>query len=406
MPSFRYEAVAASGELVIGEMEAATRDDMVLHLQRLGHVPIRAEAEGARRRSRFSRPLLLLPRARRNSDLVRMTQQIAVLLEAGLTIDRALEIAASTNPGGTEAQALVAALERVRGGASLADAMAADPASFPRFYVGMVRAGEAGATLDTTLRDLGTLLERNAASREQVKSALIYPALVLATCVASIALLFLFVIPRFRPIFDQAGSTLPPIAAAVFAIADFTRDWWWAALLGMAIATLAISRALRRPGGRARWGRAILVLPLVGDIVIRIETGRFAGTLGTLLQNGVAPVTALAITRESIGNGTIAEALAALSDRLKEGKGWAGPIAEARLFPPLAVQLIRVGEETARLESMLKKIGEIYADETRRSIDRLLALLVPGITILLGLIVAVAIGSIFSAILSVYEFAL
>jgi general secretion pathway protein F len=407
MPSFRYEAVAASGDLVTGEMEAATREDMVARLQRLGHVPIRAEAGGSTLRARAA-ALGRTPvrRARKRGELARMTQQVSVLLEAGLSVDRALEIAAATSPVAAEARCIGAVLERVRGGASLGDAMAADPASFPKFYVGMVRAGEAGATLDTTLRDLGALLERAAASREQVKSALVYPALVLATCTTAIAMLFLFVIPRFRPIFDQAGASLPPVAAAVFAVADFAQDWWWAALAALALATLGVRRALRHPRGRAWFDRAILRLPLAGDIVTKIETGRFAQTLGTLLRNGVAPVAAVAITRESVGNVAVADALAALSDRLKEGKGWAGPIAETGVFPALAIQLVRVGEETAHLEAMLLKIGEIYAEETRRSIERLLALLVPGITVLLGLVVAVAIGSIFTAILSVYEFAL
>ena len=407
VPSFRYEAVAASGDLVTGEMEAATRDEIVARLQRLGHIPIRAEAGGAsfgaRARDAVRSPFRL---ARKRGELARVTQQIAVLLEAGLSVDRALEVAAATSPIKSEATCLGAVLDRVRGGSSLADAMAADPASFPRFYIGMVRAGEASATLDVTLRDLGSLLERRASSREQAKSALIYPALVLVTCSISIAMLFLFVIPRFRPIFDQAGAKLPPPAAAVFAVADFAQDWWWVVLIVMALAALGLMRALRHASGRAMLDRAVLGTPLVGDIVRKIETGRFASTLGTLLRNGVAPVAALAITCESIGNSAVALALAPLSDHLKEGKGWAGPIAEAGIFPALAVQLIRVGEETAHLEAMLLKIGEIYAEETRRSIDRLLAMLVPGITILLGLIVAVAVGSIFTAILSVYEFAL
>ncbi len=327
MPSFRYEAVAASGDLVTGEMEAATREEIVERLQRQGHIPIRADAGGARYRTRG---VSLGRRLRKGSDLRRMTQQMAVLLEAGLSVDRALEIAGSTSAVRAEADWLTGLLERVRGGASLADAMAADPASFPRFYVGLVRAGEAGATLDATMRDLGMLLDRAAASREQVKSALIYPALVLATCTASIAMLFVFVIPRFRPIFEQAGVALPLLPAAVFAVSDFAQNWWWAALVVIAVTVLALGRLSRHPRGRATWDRAIIVLPLIGDIVMKIETGRFANTLGTLLRNGVAPVPALAITRESIGNGAVAAALAALSDRLKEGKGWAGPMAEDR----------------------------------------------------------------------------
>jgi general secretion pathway protein F len=404
MTSFRYEAVSAYGKLITGEMEAATRDDLVARLQRSGNVPIRAEPAVPRRRVLAGRSPRR-PLAWKRVELARTTQRLSALLEAGLPVDRALEIAA-TNANANEAQSLSAVLERVRGGASLADALAADPRAFPRFYVGMVRAGEAGATLDTTLRDLSALLERAAGLHERVKSALIYPSLVLVTCLASVGMLFLFVIPQFRPILDQTDVELPPVAAAVFALADFSRHWWWAAFVLLGIAALAALRAVDHPPTRARLDRFILHVPLVGGIVAKIETARFSGTLGTLLHNGVAPVPALAIANETIGNAAFANALALLPNRLREGKGWADPIDDARIFPPLAVQLIRVGEETARLEAMLLKVGEIYSEETERSIERLLALLVPGITILLGLIVAVAIGSIFTAILNVYQFAL
>jgi general secretion pathway protein F len=410
VPRFHYEAVAASGSLIAGEMEAPDRNELLARLQRTGHVPLRAEAAApaaATSGRRLAAAERWKPRAASNRvALAQTTQQLAVLLGAGLSLDRALDIAATTSPNTREADALGGVVQRVRGGASLADALATEPTTFPRFYVGIVRAGEAGATLDATLRDLAGLLERAAALREQIISALIYPSLVLATCAASLGLLFLFVIPRFRPILDQSGGALPPFAAAVFAIADFARGWWWAMLVAAGVVGFVFARALGDPVRRLQVDRMILRLPLIGDIVRKIETGRFAYTLGTLLRNGVAPLPALAIAREGIGNVAVATALGAVSDRLSEGKGWADPIAQAQVLPALAIQLIRVGEETARLEQMLTKIGEIYDAETRRSIERLLALLVPGITILLGLVVAAAIGSIFSAILSVYEFAL
>jgi len=406
MPSFRYEAVAATGELVSGEMEAATRDEIILRLQRLGHVPIRAES-GART-ARWALPRLTFARRRGGSmrELARLTLRLSVLLEAGLSLDRALEIARGTSPDAAEAKALDAILQRVRGGSALADAMAADAALFPKFYVGMVRAGEAGATLDATLRDLGSLIEPAAASREQVKSALLYPALVLATCLGAVAMLFLFVVPRFRPIFDQANAPLPPVAAAVLAIADFSRDWWWAVLVVLALAVMAARRLLRRAEGRAWLDRKLLALPLLGDVATKLEVGRFAYTLGVLLKNGVAPVEALGIARAAVGNSAIAAALASVSQSLKEGKGLAAPIAAARIFPALAVQLIEVGEETAHLDAMLVKIGDIYAEETRRSVERMLALLVPALTVLMGLVVVVTVGSIFTAILSLYDLAL
>jgi general secretion pathway protein F len=406
MALYRYEAVAASGEVIAGEMEGASQDDVVVHLQRQGHVPIRAETT---RRSLLSRALAGPTLGRRGGSrrsLVLLTQQLATLLHAGLSLDRALEIAQSIMAQSADRDCVASLLHKVRGGSSLADAMAAQEAMFPKFYLGMVRAGEAGATLDATLRHLVEFLEKSRAAAEQIKSALIYPAIVLVTGFGSVAVLFAFVIPAFRPLFAEAGPGLPAAAATMLAVADFCQSYWWAMLAALAGLAAFLAHQYRLPQSRRRWDRLVLKLPLFGEIVTKIEIARFTRTLGTLLGNGVTPLTGLAITRETIGNTAIAEALAPLAQCLKEGKGLATPLADAKVVPLLAVQLIRVGEETARLEEMLLKVAEIFEDESRRSVERLLALLVPAVTILLGIIVAAAVGSLLTAILSVYELAM
>lgn len=402
---YRYEAVSAAGELVAGEMEAETQAAVIERLQSQGHVPIRADAA-----ARFSLAKLLSlelrPRkAHRLRDLALITQQLATLLHAGLSIDRALELAQSVTPRQAERRCLAAVLEKVRGGSSLADAMAAQ-AVFPKFYIGMVRAGEAGASLDSTLRHLAEFLEKSQAARQKVVSALIYPAIVLITGLGSIGVLFGFVIPRFRPIFEEAGAALPLAAQALLGASDLLQYYWWAMLGVPAVAAAVIARQLRGAEARRRWDRRLLRLPLLGDLITKTEVARLARTLGTLLKNGVAPLAALAITQETLRNIVIADAIAAVSDSLKQGKGIAEPLSHSQVVPVLAIQLIRVGEETARLEEMLLKTAEIFDEEVGRSIERLLALLVPGITILLGIVVAVVIGSILTAVLSVYELAI
>lgn len=406
MTLYRYEAAATSGDLVVGEMEAADRSAVIAHLQEIGYVPIRADAARHGLTSRLFTPWLTFRRKSKAVDLTFLTQQLGTMVQAGLALDRALEVALRVIKTTAERDCLRSVLDLVRGGRSLADAMAAQGGLFPPYYIGMVRAGEAGGSLDVTLRYLAELLERSKAAHEQVKSALVYPLIVLATGGASIAILFGFVIPRFRPLFEQSGSALPLPTQIVLALSDGVRDDWWMALIAIALAVMMWRRYVRTPDGR-RWRDArLLRLPLVGDLVTKIEISRFSRTLGTLLLNGVSPLTALVITHETITNVALRDGLSTVLDSVKEGKGLSEPLARTGLVPTLAVQLTHVGEETARLDSMLLKIGEIYEQETKRSIERLLAFLVPAVTIGLGIIVALVIGTIMTAVLSVYDLAI
>jgi general secretion pathway protein F len=405
MMRFRYEAVSANGELVAGEMEAETQEAVIERLQSQGHVPIRADAASRGALARLLSWEVTARKKRPVRNLALLTQQLATLLHAGLSLDRALELAQTVTSREAEQECLAAVLGKVRGGSSLADALAAQPTVFPKFYVGMVRAGEAGATLDVTLRQLAEFLERSQAARQQVTSALIYPAVVLATGLGSIGLLFGFVIPRFRPLFEEAGTALPLPARSVLAVSDVLQNYWWAMAVAIALTALFIQRQFRGGETRRRWDRRLLRLPLVGDLITKAEVARLARTLGTLLKNGVAPLVALAVTRETLRNTVIADAISTVADSLKQGKGLAEPLSRSKVVPILAIQLIRVGEETAKLDEMLVKTAEIYDAEVARSVERLLALLVPGITIVLGIIVALVIGSILTAVLSVYELA-
>lgn len=405
MPTFHFEAVNAAGEAVAGEIEAESQSAVIEYLHGLGHVPIRADTTV---KSLLSRVLAFeikrwgAPPAR---DFALLTQQLATLLHAGLALDRALEVAEKVVARPRDRDRLRRILDKVRGGSSLADAMAAQTDMFPKFYIGMVRAGEAGGSLDTTLRHLGEFLEKADAAREQIRSALIYPLIVLLTGLGSVAILFGFVVPRFEPLFEQAGATLPFSASAVLTISHGLQAYWWGMLLALAAATILAIREARSPTRRRLWDRRVLRLPLLGDLVTKVEIARICRTLGTLLKNGVPALAALAISREAVGNAAVADTLASVAERVKEGKGIADPLAQTGIAPALAIQLIRVGEETARLEEMLLKVAEIYEQEGRRSVERMLALLVPGITIALGIVVAVVIGSILTAVLSVYELA-
>jgi general secretion pathway protein F len=406
MPQFRYTAATTSSEPIEGQMEAPSKSAVIDRIHALGQIPIRIEEVGT---SALAKLLVaeLVP-ARRISvrSLALLTHQLATLQKAGLALDEALLVLQDLVETKSEKECLRLLVEKISGGATLADAMAAQKGVFPEFYVSMVRAGEAGATLDAVLERLAEFLERSQATKEHIKSALLYPALVAVTCCASIAVLFIFVVPRFRPLFDQSAGTLPLAARSLLAFSDFLQLYWWIFILVPSLIGLVLRRQIRNPERLRRWDQQLLKVPVVGDLIRKIEVARFSRTLGTLLKNGVSLLSALLITRETIRNKIFAEAVMTVVDAAKTGRGLAEPLRRIKLFPPLAVHLVRVGEESGRQEEMLLKIADIFDAEIRRSIDRLLALLAPAVTVVLGIVVAVVIISIMSALLSVYDLTL
>ena len=405
MPMFRYKAVAATGDIVEGAMEAATRGAVIARLQQGGHVPIRADAAGLGFQP-LTRLRALLPSRGSGVDLLMLTQQLAMLLRAGLALDRALEFIAGQSEAAADREAVRLLLEKIRGGRSLADALAAQPDIFPKYYAAIVRAGEASATLDASFEHLAGFLEQSKRARGDVVSALIYPGIVLLTGLGSLAMLFGFVVPSFKPLFADSETALPLVTRLVLLASDGLAQFG-PAFLGLAVlGAVALRLWLRTAAGRSWWDRLALRLPLFGTLIAKAEVARFALILGTLLKSGASPLTALAIARDTVRNQVIAEAVAAALDGVKEGRGLAEPLAQTGVVPALAVNLIRVGEETARLDDMLHKVATILEQENRRTLDRLLALLVPGVTVVLGVLVAVVVGAILTAVLSVYDLAL
>ncbi len=328
------------------------------------------------------------------------------MLGAGLPLDRALEILVGLADKENVAKLLVRVLDGVRGGVTLADAMADQDGTFPDFYVSMVRAGEAGGTLDVVLARLAGFLEKSQALTDSVRSALIYPVILLVMAGLSIIVLLTLVIPEFKPLFDDAGEALPLATRVLVAVGEVFERWFWLMALVAIALVLFVRRRLANAAFRRRWDGMMLRLPLFGDLTRKIEVARFARTLGTLLGNGVALLGALTIVKDTLGNTVIGAAVEGVADRLKEGKGLAEPMAASGAFPALAVQLVRVGEETGALETMLTKVADIFDGEVGRTTQRLLSLLVPLLTIGLGLLIAAIIGSVLVAFLSVNELAL
>ena len=403
MPRFSYKAVSPDGEVIEGELEAATRQAVVDRLHADGHVPIRAEESRGSAASGGGLSGLFQPRRVRREDVLLITRELATLLQAGLPLDRGLSVMLDLAPVGPVHDLIEEVREKVRGGATLADALADHPMIFPNFYVGMVRAGEAGGALEGVLSRLAESLERTQAVNDNVRAALRYPALVVIMAVASLLILMTVVIPEFRPLFEGAGAAMPVSTQIVIGVSDFLADYWWLIVLTVTGAVLMLRQYNRTPEGRLRWDTWKIGAPIFGDLLTKIEVARFSRTLGTLLNNGVSVLNAMTMTIETLENTAFSGAASQAQGRLAKGEGLADPLAETGVFPGLALQLVRVGEETGQLDAMLLRIAEIYDEEVRRAIQKMLSLLVPLITLVLGILIAGIIGSMISAIMSSYD---
>lgn len=406
MPSFRWSAINPAGDVVGGMMEAPDRASVVDRLQRQGQLVLRADpADGRRSWTELLQLELRRSRGLDKSALGEITRELAIMLGAGQDLDRALRYVAD-NTRSPRARAILGNVrDKVRSGSSLAAALAAEPRSFSKLYIGIVRAGEAGGTLPISLDRLATLLERERSLSANLRSAMIYPALLVCAAIGSIALLLNYVLPQFAPIFEQAGAQLPTatrILMAVGTTVGAATPWLLVALL---IGALLAREALARPGYRLKFDRMLLRLPLAGGLLRETLAARLTRTLGSLLQNGVPLITALGIAKDALGNLAAAAAVEAAAAGAKGGAGLARPLAAADLFPARTIHLLQLGEEAAQLAPMALKAAEIHDEQARLMVQRLVALLVPMITIAMGLAVAGIVSALLTAMLSLNDLA-
>ena len=401
MPLFEYKAVAPSGETVQGTMEAVSLDVVVLKLQEAGNIPLQAREAGA---GGFSLGGFRLGRRSMNArEVAEFTQQLSTLLGAGLPLDRSLQVLLELAESDRVKRAVSEIRDKVRQGGSLSDALEEQHGAFNRLFVNMVRAGEVGGTLDVTLARLTEYLERSRDLKDSVISALIYPVLLLLLAAGSLILLLVYVIPQFTPIFEELGGDLPFITKVVLGVGSVLQNFWWLLILLAWFGVWWFRRMLADPERRFAWDTRVLNLRWVGDLVAKMETARLTRTLGTLLTNGVPLLSALSIARNVIGNTVLRKAVGDASREVKTGGGLARNLAKAGHFPRLALQMISVGEETGQLDSMLMKVSDTYDTEVRNTIDRLLSIFTPVVTLFLAVLIGTIVLSVLLAILSVND---
>ena len=406
MPLFRYKAVSLAGATQEGEMEGAAQAVVVERLQTLGLIPIKVEETSAKTSGAQSGWSLFRKSRISQEDVAVFTQEIATLLKAGLPLDRCLEILVGLSASEPVRQMMNQIREEVRGGAALSKAMESQQGVFSRFYLNMIRAGEAGGALDVVLQRLTEFMERSRELKETVKSALMYPAILVGVAVLSVVILLMWVVPQFSQMFEESGKALPLPTQIVIGAGDAVRGYWWAMVLGGIGVYSWFARQMREPASRYKWDKRLLGLPLVGDLVGKLEVARFSRTLGTLIGNGVSLLTALSIVKDTLSNTVMSEGLGIVATQLKEGKGLGKPLMDTGLFPKLAVHLVMVGEETGKLQDMLIRVADIYDREVHSTVKRMLALMEPVLILGLGLVIGGIIMSILVAILSVNDLAM
>jgi general secretion pathway protein F len=407
VPSFRWSAVSSGGDVVHGVMDAPDRGALIDRLQGQGQIVLRAEPVGARD-NLFGLGQLKLGAARGidRETLGEVTRELAIMLAAGQDLDRAMRFVVE-NTGNKRARAILGNLRnKVRAGSSLAAALATEPRSFSRLYIGMVRAGEAGGMLASTLEKLAILLERERSLRANLRSSMIYPAILVIAALGSLVLLLEYVLPQFTPIFEQAGAQLPAPTRVLMALAGILGAIGPYLLLVLLVAGLVGRRAVALPSVRLEFDRLLLRMPIVGAILRETLAARLTRTLGTLLQSGMPLIAALGISKDALGNLAAAEAVDAAAAKAKSGRGVAGPLGEAGVFPARTIHLLQLGEEAAQLAPMALKAADIHEEQTRLMVQRVVALAVPIITITMGVAVAGIIGALLSAMLSLNELAL
>lgn len=402
METYSYEAAAGDGNIVTGNVEAANERAAVDRIQGMGYFPLKVSkaVEGRNISDAFS---AFFQQGVKDKDVMTFTYQLGVLLDAGFPLDRALSILYEQTDKKAFREILKDILSQIRSGKSFSEALSKFKSVFPLFYVNMIKAGEAGGFLEDTITRMAVYLENTQALKEEIRSAVIYPSILSVVGGAAIIVLLTFVVPRFTSIFSDMGQSLPLPTMILLAISGGLINYWWAILLFLAAIFFSIRRYLGTDNGRRAWDKARFRLPLFGKLFKEASVSRFARTLGTLLQSGVPLLNALQIVKGTLGSESIAEMIQSVREEVRRGRGISGPLKRSNIFPPMAVHMVKVGEETGRLDEMLSKIAERFDIEVRTSVKRMLSLLEPAMILMMGLIVGFIVIAMLLAIFSINE---
>ena len=382
MPVYEYTARnPANGQIMKGQLDVPSKDDVVKHLkqQKMMMVNIREQPK----QISFS----LKRKSVSTRDIVIFTRQFATMINAGLPLVQSLDILAkqTENPALSEVTRQV--VYDVESGHTLADAFSKHPKAFTDLYVNMVAAGEAGGILDTNLLRLATFLEKNDALVRKVKGAMVYPGVIFTVAAVAVAVLLIFVIPTFQAMFASVNLELPLPTRIVIGASQLLINYWWVILLVIGLSVFGIRKYYATDDGKKRIDQMLLNAPVLGDLLRKSAVSRFTRTLGTLISSGVSILDGLEITAKTAGNRVIHDAVMASRNSIAGGETIAAPLEKSKVFPPMVISMIAVGEQTGGLDEMLSKIADFYDDEVDVAVGALLSLMEPIMIVVLGVIV-------------------
>lgn len=404
---FAYKAMNRDGKEVFGVIDAENQALAINDIRNLGLFPttVREARKSDERRARKQKKGLgdLYFGGIKTKQLVVMTRQLSTLIDAGLPLLRSINILIAQQKPSKLKDVLQEISSDIQGGSTFSEALAKHPKYFDRLYVNMVRAGEVGGMLEVVLQRLAIFMERRQALKRRVKGAMVYPIAVLTIAAGIVWFLLTYIVPEFAEVFKDFGAKLPAMTLFLIDVGDFCRFKWWIILLSINSTIITIKLLAKIKLTKRIMDRVVLKLPLVGDLVTKVAVARFARTLGTLITSGVPILQSLKITKETIGNEVIENAIQKVHDSIKDGDTIAAPLDESKVFPAMVVNMIDVGEETGALDSMLMKVADIYDAEVEIAVETMLRLMEPAIIIILGFIIGFIVISLYLPIFTLAD---
>ena len=378
MATFTYTARSFAGEIRTSTLEAQSRDDVIAQLrkQRLNVVKIDEATPKKPKRGHI-----------KMRDIVILTRQFSTMINAGLPLVQTMTILAEQSENKVLSEIMRKVVFDVESGNTVADALGKHPQAFSGLYVNMVAAGEAGGILDTILMRLATFMEKNDALIRKVKGAMIYPSVIMSVAVIAVTVLLIFVIPVFENLFSSAGLALPLPTRIVMGASRFLKGYWYVVLGSVATAVFLFRKYNATPDGKLNVDRFMLKVPVLGDVLRKSAVSRFTRTLGTLISSGVSILEGLEITAKTAGNRVIQDAIMDSRASIAGGDTIAQPLQKSKVFPPMVISMIAVGEQTGGLDEMLSKIADFYDEEVDAAVSNLLSLLEPIMIVFLGVVV-------------------
>ncbi len=395
MPAYSYSSTTQEGIITKGVIEAHDEKSALAMLKNSGVIPLSIKLQ----KKSFSFENFGFKSAK--NEVQTFTTELYALLGAGLPLDRSLNILAEITENKKMKDIISSILRSIREGSSFSDALEKHPHIFSGLYVSMIRAGEAGGVLGVVLEKLIDFLESSKELKDHVFSALIYPAILVVTGIISIIVLVTYVLPKFSVIFRDLGTQLPLPTRVLIAFSNFIIATWWIIILIIIAGGFVFKNYLNTEKGRYNWDA--LKIKLMGDVILKLETARFCRTLGALLKSGVPLLQAIRNAKDIVGNYMISSALDKISAGIKKGQGIAKPLSDAKVFPHLALSMIKVGEETGQLDMMLIKIADTYEKSLKVSIKKFVSFLEPALILGMGLLTGFIVISMLMAIFSITD---